>query len=411
MSTAIIAFSGGLDTSFLVPYCREAYGIKKVITCTVNTGGFSSKEAKAIAKRSKEVGADKHVYIEAAKPFYEQIIKYLIYGNVTRDGYPLCVSAERPIVAKEVLDVCKKEKAAYFINGSTGAGNDQYRFDVATQVLGGGKIISKSPIREFDITRTFSADYLRKHNISITQKKATYSYNVGLWGISIGGGETHKADGLIPEDAWHSKPDPKAKEAILDLTFEKGELVELRYKNHKITEAIAIIQRITEIGNQFGYGRNYYLSTTTPGKKGRIAFESPAADLIYEAHRRLEAIVMTQHQITGKKQIAETFGLLLHEAKTYDPYMDDLKAFLVSSQRRVTGMCRIILVPGMIKAVMVKSPYNLLEADGAIYGESSKAYTGADAAGSSLLHGFEQKIYHAVGKKKMDGVYIGAAHV
>ncbi len=411
MSIAVIAFSGGLDTSFLVPYCREAYGIEKIITCTVNTGGFGSSEAETIAKRSKEVGADKHIYVEAADKFYEHIIKYLIYGNVTRDGYPLCVSAERPVIAKEVLDICEKEDANFFINGSTGAGNDQYRFDVATQVMGGGKIIPKSPIREFDITRTFSADYLRNHGISITEKKTTYSYNVGLWGISIGGGETHKADGLIPEEAWYSQPDPYATEAVLDITFEQGNLVELSYEGQKTTGEVAIIQRITEIGNRFGYGRNYYLSTTTPGKKGRIAFESPAADLIYEAHKRLEAIVMTQFQITGKKQIAETFGILLHEAKTYDPYMDDLKAFLVSSQKRVTGTCRVILVPGRIKAVLVTSPYDLLKADGAVYGEFSKAYTGADAAGSALLHGFEQKLYHALEKEKIGNVYMGAEPV
>ncbi|MDD5587324.1 MAG: argininosuccinate synthase [Alphaproteobacteria bacterium] len=407
MSTAVIAFSGGLDTSFLVPYCREAYGIDKVITCTVNTGGFGTEEAIAIAERSKEVGADKHIYVEAADKFYEHIIKYLIYGNVTRDGYPLCVSAERPVIAKEVLDVCEKEKAEFFINGSTGAGNDQYRFDVATQVLGGGDVIGKSPVREFDITRAFSADYLRKHGISVSEKKTTYSYNVGLWGVSIGGGETHKADGLIPEEAWYSKPDPEATEAVLDLTFEKGEIVELAYEGQKTRGGVAIIRRIAEIGNQFGYGRNYYLSTTTPGKKGRIAFESPAADLIYEAHRRLEAIVMTQYQITGKKQIAETFGILLHEAKMYDPYMDDLMAFLVSSQCRVTGSCRVILAPGRIKAVLVKSPYDLLGADGAVYGEFSKAYTGADAAGSALLHGFEQKLYNALGKEKTGNVYMG----
>ncbi|HAX91045.1 MAG TPA: argininosuccinate synthase [Rhodospirillaceae bacterium] len=407
MTTAVIAFSGGLDTSFLVPYSREAYGVKRVITCTVNTGGFSPEEAEKIAARSREVGADKHLFVDGSQSYYDEIIQYMIFGNCTRDGYPLCVSSERPVIAKYALDACREEKADMFINGSTGAGNDQYRFDVATQVLGQGKVVGKSPIREFDITRAFSADYLRKHNISVTEKGTTYSYNVGLWGISIGGGETHKSDGLIPEEAWYSHPDPKATEGVLDITFEKGNPVSVNFEEQTTTGAVAIIRRITEIGNKFCIGRNYYLSTTSPGKKGRIAFESPAADILYEAHSRLEAIVMTQSQISGKRAIAEKFGEMLHEAKMYDPYMDDMKALMVSSQRRVTGTARVYLAQGMIKATTVTSPYDLLGVKGAVYGETSTAYTGADAAGSTLIHGFEQRLYYSLEKDKSRSMFIG----
>lgn len=396
MATAVIAFSGGLDTSFLVPYCREAYGVKEVVTCTVNTGGFSAADAEAIAARSREVGADRHVYIDAARDYYQHIIKFLIYGNVSRDGYPLCVSSERSIIAEKALAHCGKIGASMFIHGSTGAGNDQYRFDVAAQVLGNGQIVTKAPVREFGITRAFSTDYLRKRGVTVHEKTTAYSYNPGLWGVSIGGKETLVADGLIPDDAWYSKPNPALREAVLALSFNKGEVSELVFEGQTLTDPVAIIQRISEIGNGYGIGRHYHVGTSVPGKKGRLAYESPAADIIYEAHRNLEKLVLTQAQITGKKPLAEMFGQLVHEAKMFDPYLDDIKAFLASTQRRVTGQCKVVLVPGMVKAVTVKTPYDLLGIKGSVYGEVSSAYSGADAAGSALLHGYEQRLYHSL---------------
>jgi argininosuccinate synthase len=400
MTTAVLAFSGGLDTSFLVPYSREKYGVSKVITCTVNTGGFDAQEAQRIAMRSKEVGADRHVYVDASKSYYDQIIKFLIYGNVSRDGYPLCVSSERLIIAQEALRLCDKINANYFIHGSTGAGNDQYRFDVAAQVLGDGRIVCKAPVREFGITREFSASFLRQRGVTVTEKGTTYSYNPGLWGVSIGGGETLRSDGLIPEDAWYSRPLSSAKEGTLDIAFDKGRVSELKYEGQVISDPVSIIRRLAEIGNDYGIGRHYHVGTSVPGKKGRLAYESPAADIIYEAHRTLEKIVMTQAQITGKKPIAEAFGQLVHEAKVFDPYLDDLKAHLTSSQRRVTGTCHVVLAPGYIKAVTAKSPYDLLAVKGAVYGETSTAYNGTDAAGSALIHGFEQRLYHSLERGK-----------
>lgn len=397
MSKAVIAFSGGLDTSFLVPYCREAYGVTEVTTCVVNTGGFSPEEVQKIAARSKEVGANHHIYRDGAQDYYEQIIKYLIYGNVSRDGYPLCVSSERLIIAQKALELCREVGASFFIHGSTGAGNDQYRFDVAAQVLGDGKVQCKAPVREFGITRSFSADYLRKHGATVTEKTTSYSYNPGLWGVSIGGKETLVSDGLIPDDAWYSQPDATAREAVLSLSFTKGELSALSYGDEKITDPIAIIRRLTDIGNAFGLGRHYHVGTSVPGKKGRLAYESPAADIIYEAHRTLEKITLSQAQINGKKAMADMFGQLVHEAKMFDPYLADIKAFLRSTQRRVTGTCRVVLAPHYIKAVTAQSPYDLLAIKGSTYGEVSSAYTGADAAGSALLHGYEQRLYRSLG--------------
>lgn len=397
MTTAVIAFSGGLDTSFLVPYCREVYGVTKVITCTVNTGGFSPEEARTIEARSKEVGADSHVYREAAQDYYEQIIKFLIYGNVSRDGYPLCVSSERLIIAQKALEFCREVGADMFVHGSTGAGNDQYRFDVAAQVLGGGKIQCKAPVREFGITRAFSTDYLRKRGVPVTEKTTSYSYNPGLWGVSIGGKETLTSDGLIPDNAWYSQPDATMKQAELTLHFTKGELTGLDYKNEKLTEPVTIIRRLATLGNALGIGRHYHVGTSVPGKKGRLAYESPAADIIYEAHRTLEKITLSQAQINGKKPLAEMFGQLVHEAKMFDPYLTDIKAFLTSTQRRVTGSCHIVLAQGYVKSVTAKSPYDLLAIKGSTYGEASTAYSGTDAAGSAIIHGYEQRLYHSLG--------------
>ena len=396
MSKAVIAFSGGLDTSFLVPYCREVYGVTEVITCAVNTGGFSEEEAKKIATRSKEVGSDRHIYLDAARDYYDQIITYLIYGNVSRDGYPLCVSSERLVIAQKALEVCREVGADFFIHGSTGAGNDQYRFDVAAQVLGDGKIQCKAPVREFGITRQFSTDYLRARGVTVTEKTTSYSYNPGLWGVSIGGKETLTSDGLIPDDAWYSQPDSQAKEGVLSLSFTEGLLTKLDYQGQVLSEPVGMLRRLAEIGNGLGLGRHYHVGTSVPGKKGRLAYESPAADIVYEAHRTLEKITLSQAQITGKKPMAEMFGQMVHEAKMFDPYLNDIKVFLKSTQRRVTGTCRVVLAPGQIKAVTAQSPYDLLAIKGSTYGEVSSAYSGADAAGSALLHGYEQRLYHSL---------------
>ena len=397
MTTALIAFSGGLDTSFLTRYCREAYGVTRVITCTVNTGGFSAAEAEQIAARSKELGADQHVYREAAQSYYDKVIKYLIFGNVSRDGYPLCVGSERIVIAEACIEACKEFSADIFIHGSTGAGNDQYRFDVAAQVLGQGAIMCRAPIREFNITRSFATQYLREQGIPVSEKEKNYSYNPGLWGVSIGGKETLHSDGLLPDEAWYSKPVSTMHEMELVLSFNQGAVEKLSYRGECVTGPVAIIQRLTQIGNAFGLGRHYHVGTSVPGKKGRLAYESPAADIIYEAHRTLEKVVLTQAQVSGKKPLADAFGQMIHEAKMFDPFVEDLRAFLESTQRRVTGSCTVRLIPNAIKSVTVASPFDLLAVKGSTYGEVSTAYNGAQAEGSALLHGYEQRLYHSIG--------------
>ena len=405
MSTAVVAFSGGLDTSFLVPFARETYGVNKVITCAVNTGGFTEEDRLRIAARAKEIGSDEHHFIEGSQAFYDEIIKYLVFGNVTRDGYPLCVGAERLIQAKAALEVAKDANADYFLHGSTGAGNDQYRFDLVAHVMGqssGGtnkQLELKAPVREHGITRAQSTAFLKKKGVKVEAKTTNYSYNVGLWGVSIGGKETLDSEGLIPDDVWWSQPDPKAQSGEVEITFEKGEPVSLRSDFGLADGPIAVIQKAAEIGNKFAIGRHYHIGTSVPGKKGRLAYESPAADLIYEGHKMLERLVMTGLQIAGKKPLAEEFGRLIHEAKFFDPYLEDIKAYFESSQRRVSGTARLNLAPGYIKAVTAKSPYDLLSLKGATYGEESDAYSGSDAAGATKLHAFEQKLYHSLNDK------------
>ena len=405
MKTGLIAFSGGLDTSFLVPFAREQYGMDRIITCAVDTGGFDEAEKARIAARSKEVGADDHVLIEAADEYYDQIIKYLIFGNVSRDGYPLCVGAERLVQAQKCLETARAKGVDAFFHGSTGAGNDQYRFDVAAQVLGQASADGKNkeidciaPVREHGVTRECSTAFLKEHGIEVHAKNTNYSYNVGLWGVSIGGKETLTSDGLIPEDVWYSQPRGDASPIVVDLEFAQGELVKMKTPDGSITDPVSIIRKLTELGNAFGLGRHYHIGTSVPGKKGRLAYESPAADIIYAAHRAFEKHVLTQAQISAKKPLAEEFGRLVHEAKIFEPLLDDIKAFLVSSQARVTGTASVHLASGRITAVTIQSPFDLLGAAGATYGETAEAYSAEDAAGAAKLHGFEQALYASLEK-------------
>lgn len=397
--TAIVAFSGGLDTSMLVPYMRKHYGVEKVISCVVDTGGMDEDEKQHVAARSNEVGADEHVYIDASKAFYEEIIKFLIFGNVSRDGYPLCVGAERLIQAREVIATAQKKNISLVANGCTGAGNDQYRFDLAVYAMANDKkpIQSVAPVREHNITREFSQNFLKEHGISVPEK-AAYSYNVGLWGLSIGGKETHTSKDLIPEHAWYSQIDESLSEAVVEITFEQGEPVKLYYNNKQIDGALDVIRTLAKLGGKLGIGRHYHVGTSIPGKKGRIAYESPAADILYEAHRMLEKHTLTQAQIFHKQGIANEFGKLIHEAYFFDPLIDNLRAYLASSQARVSGVCRVHLKPGQVASVTVDSKNDLLGAGGSVYGETADFYSPQDAEGSAKIHAYEQVIYHSVGK-------------
>ena len=395
-TSGVVAFSGGLDTSMLVPYIRENYGLEKVITCVVDTGAMTDTIKDEVIKRADEVGSDEHVCIDAAQAYYDEIIKYLIFGHVSRDGYPLSVGSERLIQARETIKFTKDRGIDLVANGCTGAGNDQYRFDLVAHVLGGG-IDTITPVREHNIKREFSVQFLKDHQITVPEK-SKYSYNAGLWGVSIGGEETHTSEGLIPEDAWYSKPDEALSGEKIQIIFEKGEAVSLKTQDSEINGALDIIRKLGELGSAYGIGRHYHLGTSIPGKKGRIAYESPAADILDEAHRTLEKHVMTQGQISFKKNISDEFGRLIHEALFFDPSLNDLRAYLESSQNRVTGICTVYLRPSHIGAVTVDTPYDLLVGSGSVYGEYSDFYNAVEAEGASKLHAYEQIIYQNIKK-------------
>jgi argininosuccinate synthase len=376
----------------LVPYMREQYALDKVITCVVDTGGMDAAEKEKVAARSAEVKADEHIYVDASDAFYEEIIKFLIFGNVTRDGYPLCVGAERLIQARETIALAKTRGIPLVANGCTGAGNDQYRFDLVAHVIGEG-IASIAPVREHNIKREFSQQFLRDRGISVSEK-AKYSYNAGLWGVSIGGDETHRASGLIPESAWYSPINTELSEAKLIIRFEQGEPVALNSAQGKVEGPLAVIRAVAEIGSALGIGRHYHVGTSIPGKKGRIAYESPAADILYEAHRTLEKHTLTQGQIFAKQTLANEFGRLIHEAKFFDPLLEDIRAFLSSTQTRVSGTCTVYLKPRVIDAVTVQADYDLLEGAGSVYGEFVDFYDPRDAEGSAKLYAYEQYLFH-----------------
>lgn len=402
---AMVAFSGGLDTSMLVPYIKEKYGISDVMTCVVDTGGMSEAEKEKVAARAAEVGSTKHIYINAEDDFYNEIIKYLIFGNISRDGYPLCVGSERLLQAREVVKAARAEGAEIIVHGSTGAGNDQYRFDLVAHVLGQADearglpaLEILAPIRTDNIKREFSQNFLKERQITVSDKTA-YSYNAGLWGVSIGGKETHNATGLIPDDAWYSEIDETRKDETIEIEFMQGNPIAAMINNKKIEGTLKVIKALAECGGAFGIGRHYHVGTSIPGKKGRIAYESPAADILYEAHSTLEKITLTQAQIFFKKQVANEVGRLIHEAKFFDPLLDDLRRFLESSQKRVTGKVFLHLKTGRIAAATAQSQYDLLAAAGSVYGEFANFYSPADAVGSSKINAYEQVIYHGVKTK------------
>lgn len=400
--SVVIAFSGGLDTSFLAAYAREELGFSRIITCTVNTGGLDESSRSEISQRAKALKVDEHIFIEAQEEFYNSIIRFLIYGNVTRDGYPLSVGSERFIQAKNVIEVAQKKGATAVIHGSTGAGNDQYRFDLVGHVLGGSDLKILAPVRSLGFSREFETQYLQERSVHIPPRNSLYSYNAGLWGVSIGGGPTHRSTGLLPEEAWYSHPVADAMPTEIGISFQLGEIKQVKSEAETVSTPLACLQLLTKLGNRYGFGRDYHTGTSVPGKKGRIAYEAPAAKIAYAAHQTLEKITLSQAQIHAKRFLSDEFGRLLHEAKFFDPYFEDLKAFLLSSQRRVTGDCQLLLSHKGIEWVTADSPFNLLHAGGTVYGEGSSAWTGLQAEGACLLHSYEQKLIHSVDALKSD---------
>ena len=390
----VLAFSGGLDTSFCVPYLMNERGLE-VHTVMVNTGGFSPEEEKAIEQRALSLGAASHTTVNAVGTYYSKGIKYLIYGNILKNAtYPLSVSSERVFQALEVLEHVRKIGAAYVAHGSTGAGNDQVRFDIVFEILS-PEVEIIAPVREHGFTRQYEIDYLQKHGFDFSWEKAKYSINQGLWGTSIGGVETLSSDGWLPEEAYPTKV-TKTEPEHIRIGFHKGEPVSL---NGVGMSPVEVIKAVRDIAGPFGIGRDIHIGDTIIGIKGRVGFEAAAPMIIIKAHHLLEKHVLTKGQLYWKEQIAGWYGQQMHEAMYLDPVMRDMEAMMDSIEQNVTGEVEVALMPYHFSVLGCTSAHDLMSSKFGAYGEVNKSYTGRDVIGFTKVIANPLKIYYSVNGK------------
>ena len=388
----VLGFSGGLDTSYCVKYLGEEKGYE-VHSIIVNTGGFSEDELKAIEAHAYKLGAKTHTTIDAVRGYYDRIIKYLVYGNVLKNNtYPLSVSAERLSQALHIAEHAKKLKADAVAHGSTGAGNDQVRFDMIFHIMiPGVEIIT--PIRDLKLSREQEIEYLKNKDVDMNFSKAMYSINKGLWGTSVGGKETLSSKGMLPEEAWPTQVSKTGNEEV-KLGFEKGELKQVNDKafGHP-SEAIQYLQ---VLAGPYGIGRDIHVGDTIIGIKGRVGFEAAAPMVILKAHHALEKHVLTKWQLNWKDQLAQFYGNWLHEGQILDPVMRDIEAFLENSQQTVTGEVFIQLLPYRFQVMGIESKYDLMSSKFGKYGEMNTGFTGDDVRGFSKIFGNQTSIFYQV---------------
>jgi len=390
----VLAFSGGLDTSFCVPYLKNERGLE-VHTVMVNTGGFSDEEAKAIEARALSLGAASHKTVNAVDTYYEKGIKYLIFGNILKNAtYPLSVSSERVFQALEVLNHVKEIGAAYVAHGSTGAGNDQVRFDIVFEVLA-PEVEIIAPVREHGFTRQYEIDYLQSHGFDFSWEKAKYSINQGLWGTSIGGVETLSSDGWLPEEAYPTQVTKTGTEHV-KIGFRKGEPVSL---NGVEMSPVDVIKALREVAGPYGIGRDIHIGDTIIGIKGRVGFEAAAPMIIIKAHHLLEKHTLTKGQLYWKEQISGWYGQQMHEAMYLDPVMRDMEAVMDSMEENVTGEVEVALMPYHFSVLGCTSEHDLMSSKFGAYGEVNKSYTGRDVIGFTKVIANPLKIYYSVNKK------------
>jgi len=388
----VLGFSGGLDTSYCVKYLTEEKGYE-VYSVIVNTGGFTDAELQEIEKRAYSLGVKSHKTVNAVRSYYDKVIKYLVFGNVLKNNtYPLSVSAERMSQALAIAEYVKETGATAVAHGSTGAGNDQVRFDMIFHIMiPGVEIIT--PIRDLKLSREQEIDYLKSKGVQMNFEKAMYSINKGIWGTSVGGKETLTSNGMLPEEAFPTqltKQDPEQ----VSLKFEKGELVGVNDKTFgHPTEAIQYLQ---SIAGPFAIGRDIHVGDTIIGIKGRVGFEAAAPMVILKAHHALEKHVLTKWQLSWKDQLAQFYGNWLHEGQILDPVMRDIEAYLESSQQQVTGQVFITLLPYRFQVTGIESPYDLMSSKFGKYGEMNSGWTGEDVRGFSKIFGNQTMIWHQV---------------
>ena len=390
----VLAFSGGLDTSFCAMYLSQEKGYE-VYTALANTGGFDAEDLQRIEERAYRLGAKKHVALDVTQEYYEKSIKYMVYGNVLRNGtYPISVSSERIFQAIAIIEYAKEIGADYVAHGSTGAGNDQVRFDLTFDVLA-PEIKILTPTRDMILTREYEINYLKEHGYEADFTKMEYSINKGLWGTSIGGKETLQSNRTLPEEAYPSAVVRQGTEE-LRIGFERGEIASVNGKRY--TNKVDAIQAVESIGSLYGIGRDMHIGDTIIGIKGRVGFEAAGPLLIINAHKMLEKHTLTKWQQYWKDQIGNWYGMFLHEAQYLEPVMRDMEAFLESTQAHATGEVIVSLRPYGYTLVGVESDFDLMKADFGEYGEINKAWTAEDAKGFTKILGIPTKVYHHVKK-------------
>jgi argininosuccinate synthase len=395
----LLAFSGGLDTSFCVPWLKETYG-RPVITVTVDTGGIDAAAAKSLAERSVRLGAIEHHLVDARAAYFDQVLKFLIMGNVRRGNvYPLCVGAERVLQAQTIAQMALSLETRMVAHGCTAAGNDQVRFEVALRTLA-PELEIIAPVRDRAFKRPEQLKYLEEHKLPVPPFGAAYSVNRGLWGVTIGGKETLTSQGSIPDDAWVLSKDafshPRSPERHT-IGFTQG--VPDRLDGERLP-AVAIIEALETLAGPFGIGRGIHLGDTVIGTKGRVAFEAPAAEVLLTAHRELEKLVLTGKQARIKETVAQPYGDLVHEGQHLDPVCRDIEALLLSSQARVSGEVTMLFRPGTAFVEGVSSPHSLMAASKGVYGESAGEWTPTDALGFSKMLALTGVFYKRAGAGK-----------
>lgn len=390
MKKLVIAYSGGLDTSYCaVSLSKAGYDVHAV---SVNTGGFTDEDIKTIEANAYKMGVKTYKNIDAVASYYNKVIKYLIYGNVLKNNtYPLSVSAERIIQAIEIIQYAKSINAKYIAHGSTGAGNDQVRFDMIFQTLA-PEIEIITPIRDNKLTRQEEIDYLKSNGIDLSWDKAKYSINKGLWGTSVGGDETLTSEKPLPDSAYPSQLEKTGEQKIV-LNFNKGELVAV---NGKIDQPQNCIQTLNDIASKFAIGRDIHVGDTIVGIKGRVGFEAAAALITIKAHHLLEKHTLTKWQLQHKDYLSSFYGMHLHEGQYLDPVMRDMEAFFENSQYRVTGSVFVTLKPYHFSLDGASSSNDLMNAKFGSYGEENKGWTAEEAKGFIKINGNQNRIYQQV---------------
>lgn len=393
MKKVVLAYSGGLDTTYCAVYLQEQLGLE-VHAVTVQTGGFSDEELAGIKERALSLGVRSFEVIDVTKQYYEQCIKFLVYGNVLKNNvYPLSVSAERMVQALTIAEYTKKACADYVAHGSTGAGNDQVRFDMVFQsIIPNVQILT--PIRDQRLSRQEEIAYLEAHGVAMDFKKAAYSINKGLWGTSVGGKETLTSNDYLPEDAWPT-PITKTGEENITLHFEKGELTAI---NGEEVQPVAAIQRLQQMAQPYGIGRDIHVGDTIIGIKGRVGFEAAAPLIIIKAHHLLEKHTLTKWQLYWKDQLSTWYGNWLHEGMMLDPTMRNIETFMADTQQHVTGDVFVTLMPHRYIVTGVHTNHDLMNNKFGAYGEMNNSWDGNDVKGFAKIFGNQVAIYHMVNK-------------